>query len=204
MQILRKSAARAWLTTCVAALAGLGVLAASADPTPARSENPKGVRIPLTMRAGTVYNLTDAPEGASYLYDHEVRGIAQVSHLGNCKVHFDVHVAAGGGSGHALLAAGTLVITTLAGDKLVAQVDGWADPDPNGPGMFSLHYEVTITGGTGKLAGARGRGEIDGAFMFSGEPGADADLTDDKFCTGYVGVATWQFEGVVTVPRSKK
>jgi hypothetical protein len=139
-------------------------------------------------------------------WGHQVRGIAQVAGLGNCNVFFDVTIHPGT-DGHVFDLLGGLTITTLAGDKLSADVVGWADPDPNdpkpNPTHFNLYYRTKILGGTGQLAGARGGGDITGAFMFSGNPGEDADPTDDRFCDGYAGVATWHFDGVLVLPRCR-
>ena len=102
-----------------------------------------------------------------------------------------------------------MTLTTLAGDKLHTEVVGWLDFDPNDPKIppttGNFHYDVKITGGTGKLAGARGRGEINGAAMFVGPDGPeDTDPTDDRFCDGYAGVATWLYEGILLLPRPRK
>jgi len=157
------------------------------------------------MSAGTVFNLSPVYDGGLpvYPWPHEVRGIVRVSSLGNCKVFFAVSMNAGQG-GHLFHLSGQMTITTAAGHKLESSVIGWADPDPAAPGMFNLHYDVEIMGGTGQFEGARGRGDVEGAFVLSGEPGGDADPTDDRFCDGYAGVANWDFEGVLVLPRHKK
>lgn len=156
----------------------------------------------MKINAGTVFNL-DAN------LHHEVRGIAQVSNLGNCRVYFDVNLFPCASGEHFLCAVGTMTLTTLAGDKLHTEVVGWIDFDPNDPkvppSVGNFHYDVTVKGGTGKLAEARGRGEINGAAMFVGPDGPeDADPTDDGFCDGYEGVATWLYEGVLLLPRQSK
>ena len=157
------------------------------------------------MNAGTVFNLNayDA-EGnpLPYPWQHEVRGIVRVSNLGNCKVFFAVNINAGTG-GHSFDLVGQMTITTGAGDKLESEVRGWADADPDAAGMFNLHYDVEIKSGTGQLDGAQGWGDVEGAFMFSGDPDGD-DPTDDRFCEGYAGVANWDFEGWLVLPRPKK
>jgi hypothetical protein len=202
MQTMRKLSARTWFKTC-AALSGVFVLAASAGPGDAGFDPSKRNRTRMTINAGTVWKL-DAN------FHHEVRGVVQVSNLGNCKVFFEVDpTPCASGDEHFLCIAGTMTITTLAGDKLYTAVAGWIDPDPDDPKevptMFKLHYNVTITGGTGELVGARGRGEINGIAMFAGPDGPeDTDPTDDRFCDGYTGVATWLYEGVLLLPPHKK
>jgi hypothetical protein len=102
-----------------------------------------------------------------------------------------------------------MTITTLAGDKLTANVVGWADPGPMdkkaSPSMYLLHYDATITGGTGALAGAGGQGVVTGAFMSSDTDDTDdPDHSDNVFCNAYAGVATWRFEGVVQTPAGPR
>jgi hypothetical protein len=162
----------------------------------------------MTINAGTVFNL-DA--SGPMPWHHEVRGVAQVSNLGNCKAFFEVFISDGSAcaGGRLFCLSGKLTLTTLAGDQLEADIVGWADPDPNdpkpAPTMFKLHYDVTVTGGTGALAGARGWGDIDGAFLFVGPHGPDDDdPTDDGFCDAYAGVATWVYEGVLILPRGRR
>ena len=169
------------------------------------------VETKVTIKAGTAFNLSpvfDTNGAPVFPWQHEVRGIVQVSHLGNGTVAFKVGIDSGAAcaGGHNFCLSGTMTITTLAGDKLEANVVGWAQADPNDPkqtpSMYSLYYAVTITGGTGKLAGARGQGEVTGAFNFT-EPFDPKDLGDpnNSFCDGYAGVATWQFEGAVVLPN---
>jgi len=213
MQIIQKPSPRTMLKTGAATLALLGVLATSLNSMAGGPDEPtRGAKKHrLTMSAGTVFNLNAYDANGNPLpfpWKHQVRGIAQVSNLGNCKVFFDVSINPGSecSGGHAFCLSGTLTVTTLAGDKLESELVGWADPDPKdpkaSPTMFLLHYDVAFAGGTGKLAGARGLGDIDGIFMFAGPDGAaDTDPTDDRFCDGYAGVATWQFEGLLVLPK---
>jgi hypothetical protein len=157
----------------------------------------------MTINAGTVWKLDPN-------FHHEVRGVVQVSNLGNCKVFFAVDPApCAAGDQHFLCIAGTMVITTLAGDKLFTNVAGWIDPDPDdpkqSPTMFKLHYDVTITGGTGQLAGVHGWGEINGVALSAGPDGPeDTDPTDDRFCDGYSGVATWLYNGILLLPHPQE
>jgi hypothetical protein len=69
---------------------------------------------------------------------------------------------------------GSMTITAANGDALLADVVGWAFPDPDGSGGFILDQDGTFTGGTGRFAGAEGSfkvlGKGDGP---STDPGAD-------------------------------
>jgi hypothetical protein len=199
MKLIQSSSIPAWLSRAFYAFIMIGAVAAPTWPAIGDPPQAPGVRIPLKMTAGTVFDLNAAP---AFPWSHQVRGIAQVSHLGNCRVFFDVLVYAGSG-GHAFDLEGTLTATTPAGDKLETTVVGYADPDANDASgsTFTLHYAVTIVGGTGSLAGASGAGEIHGAFVLADSGGATADPTDDPFCAGYAGVATWRFNGKLILPH---
>lgn len=184
------------LATWVAA----SMLSLWTSPARAGSE-PQYDNVDMRISAGTVFNLApvfDTNGAPVFPWPHEVRGVVQVSNLGNCTVLFKVQIDAGTvcQGGHANCLAGTMTITTLAGDELQTHVTGWGDPDPNDPArpqnMNSLHYDVTITGGTGKLDGAKGQGVINGVFNFCGQ---------NCFCESYAGVATWVFEGVLQLPK---
>jgi hypothetical protein len=182
----------------VSALTVLLLLAASAPSLRADDHGENKYLRNMKINAGTVFNFHPGP---TFPWPHEVRGVVQVSNLGNCTVQFNVNIDAGTKckGGHAYCLYGTMTITTLAGDELQAVVTGWGDPDPKDPkqpaSMNLLHYDVAITGGTGKLQGARGGGEINGVFYFCGE---------NCFCDSYAGVATWLYEGVLELPRTHK
>lgn len=210
MQVAQKSTAASFLKSRVTAWGAVGLLTALAASGWAAEGDapPAGTRV--TISAGTVFNLSpvfDTNGGPVYPWQHEVRGIVQVSNLGNCVVGFNVSINGGSAceGNHLFCLSGTMTITTLGGDKLHANVVGWADPDPNdkkpSPSMYLLHYDTTITGGTGKLAGSSGQGVVGGAFMFSDTDATDdTDPSDNTFCNSYAGVATWQFDGVVQTP----
>ena len=190
------------------AIAAIGLCVGSSPVTQAADSPP--VETQITMSAGTVFNLApvfDSQGAPVFPWLHEVRGLVQVSNLGNAIVGFNVSIHGGNAceGNHAFCLSGTMTITTLAGEKLHANVVGWADADPNdskpSPSMYLLHYDTTITGGTGKLAGASGHGVVTGAFMFSDTDATDdPDHSDNTFCNAYAGVATWRFDGVMTTP----
>ncbi len=158
----------------------------------------------MRINAGTTFNLNTVfgPDlQPVFPWLHEVRGIAQVSDLGNCNALFQVAINGGSAcpGGHVFCLSGTMKLTTLAGDELTADVVGWADPDPNDPNpqasTYTLHYDVVMTGGTGSLQGATGKGVIKGAFQFCGA---------NCFCDSYAGVATWMYDGVLRLPRRSR
>jgi hypothetical protein len=180
-----------------ALLAGCSLLTISSSSVRAdlgtQKQNSSKAR--MVINAGTAFNLTPAP---AFPWHHEVRGVVQVSNLGNATVRFAVQIDGGNAcaGGHLFCLSGKMTITTLAGDELEADVVGWADPDPNDPNatpsMYLLHYDATITGGSGGLQGASGTGEINGAFNFCG---------GDCFCDSYAGIATWLYDGILHLPK---
>lgn len=206
MQKAQSSMTQNWLSNSLAGLAAIGLLVSSTHLLGADTSGPQTNGTAVTITAGTVFNVAmvfDTNGTPIFPWKHEVRGIVQVSTLGNCLVGFQVNLTNGKDcGGHYLCAAGTMTITTLAGDKLEAQVVGWGDVDPNdpkaNPNMFLLYYDTTITGGTGQLAGSSGHGTITGAFAFFGKDKPEA--SDNVFCSGYDGVATWRFEGQLQTP----
>ncbi|MHC1769807.1 MAG: hypothetical protein AB9869_36920 [Verrucomicrobiia bacterium] len=213
MQITQQVNTHKPLKFRIAQWAVIGALAALPAPAWSAEGDPQPTETHVTIKAGTVFVVTtafDANGVPIFPWPHEVRGIVQVSNLGNCHVGFNVSINGGSAceGNHLFCLAGTMTITTLEGDKLFSNVVGWADPDPNdkraNPSMYVLHYDATITGGTGKLAGSSGQGLVGGAFMFSDTDATDdTDNSDNAFC-GYAGVATWQFDGVVQTPPQLK
>jgi hypothetical protein len=156
---------RGWKTWTVA-LATFTLLTALTNAASNDRDHGKGPKTQISITAGTVFNL-DA--SGPLPWSHQVRGIAQVSNLGNCKVFFAVQIFDGSTpvapdypGGHLFRFSETMAIITMTGDELQANVEGWADPDPNDPTgcMYTLYYGVTITGGKGKLSGATGAGDV--------------------------------------------
>jgi hypothetical protein len=204
MHSIKQTFTKNWSKTCLSAVAALGLLASSSAQAWAGHGDDHNDNSNMRINAGTAFNFAPAFDkkigNPIFPWSHEVRGVVQVSNLGNGTVHFNVSINSGAGcaGGHMFCLSGTMTITTLAGDELQTEVTGWADPDPNDsmkPASINLlHYDVIITGGTGKLQGARGGGEINGVFFFCG---------DDCFCNSYAGVATWLYEGVLQLPRGR-
>jgi hypothetical protein len=139
----------------------------------------------ITANAGPTFEL--APSGKPGVLTHTVNGIAQVSLLGNCTVHFDT-LAQVPPPGEPFTVRGTMQFVSADGSSAIqGDVNGWVVIDPANPAFGNLHYNMVITGGAGKFTGARGQGEIDGAGMFTSD---------------HSGTATWLLKGVVlTAPN---
>ena len=117
-------------------------------------------------------------------FAHTVDGVLRVYSLGNCTFHADV-VAVPRPDGTFAL-SGTFRITSADGNTtLDGEVQGATAPDESGnPAFANFHYDVKFTGGTGRMDGARGKGDIDGF-----------GITSPDFSTGK---ATWLLQGNVT------
>jgi len=139
----------------------------------------------ITANAGSTFTLL--PSGTPGVLNHTVDGVVQLSLLGNCTFHADVVAQVPTGPGEPFVLMGTATFISADGsDNLDIDVEGWAAPDPANPGSFvDFHYDVTITGGTGKFATARGSGEIDGFGMFTSASTGKATWT----MTGHVAPA---------------
>lgn len=135
----------------------------------------------MTANAGTRFTLGLPDENGDML--HTVDGVAQVSVIGNCVVHFDVIVSPGP------KAEGTMYfLYPKDGSILRLKVVGTLRPEEGSP-VVSFHYDVEVISGEGQFAGARGKGEIDGAAMFINNDGD--------------GTATWTFRGNVFTRPAK-
>jgi len=106
-----------------------------------------------------------------------IEGGGHATHLGNFEVSIP-HVANRSDG----TAAGSFVFTAANGDTLTADFIGQATPT-DVPGVRSIVQTATITGGTGRFAGATG--------SFVGE-----GLTDMVH-----GTFTESFEGTISTPR---
>ena len=139
----------------------------------------------ITANAGTTFEL--APSNEPGVLIHTVDGVAQVSLLGNCTVHFDTLVQVPL-PGEPFKVSGTMQLTSADGSSAIqTEVKGWVISDPASPAFGDFHYDVVITGGEGKFAGARGKAEIDGAGLFTSD---------------HSGKATWLLKGVVLTPAN--
>lgn len=123
----------------------------------------------IQAHAGTTFTLTPVEfdqQGNPTKFSHTVDGVVRVSLLGNCTGHFDI-VAVPRPDGTFGL-AGTLQITSADGQTtLNGEVEGATSPEPANALMANFHYDVKFTGGTGLMAKARGRGDIDGFALFN-------------------------------------
>lgn len=123
----------------------------------------------IKAHAGTTFTLTPSEfdsSGNPTKFSHTVDGVVSVSSLGNCTFHADViGLPRPDGS---LSLTGTGWITTADGaTTLDIEVTGVVAIDPATPAFGDFHYDTKFTGGTGQMANARGKADIDGFGMFT-------------------------------------
>ena len=106
-----------------------------------------------------------------------IEGSGQATHLGNFEVSIP-HVANRSNGA----AAGSFVFTAANGDTLTADFIGQATPT-DVPGVFSDVIRATITGGTGRFAGATG------------------SFVSDRVADHVTGIVSDSFEGTISTPR---
>jgi hypothetical protein len=140
----------------------------------------------MTANAGTRFDLSGP--NAEGLLTHTVHGIAQVSGVGNCVVHFDV-LARPEPPGVPWKIEGTMYfLYPKDGSILRMKVTGSVLPEQDVP-IGNFHYDAEVISGEGLFANARGSGEINGAAMFINDQGD--------------GTATWIFRGQIFTRPSK-
>jgi hypothetical protein len=108
-------------------------------------------------------------------------GTGNATKLGRYTVEYDgaVNLITGSGTGFAWL------FTAANGDTVTAVGSGQADVPPIG-GVLHIEEHGTITGGTGRFAGATG------------------SFTVDRVATSATGVTTGSFEGTISSPGASK
>jgi hypothetical protein len=91
---------------------------------------------------------TDVVQGGTLIVDGS--GVGNATELGRYTMTFHVEVDLG-----TLIGVGTLTFVAVNGDTLSASFIGQGTPTPD-PNIFILEEVATITGGTGRFAGATG------------------------------------------------
>ena len=140
---------------------------------------------PIVANAGSTAVLTPTIEPT--LFKASVTGVIQSPSLGTCINSAELEVRFPTSPNQPVVINGTATWTTIDGvNSLKVSITGTATPDPANPGFFNAKYQVTITGGTGVYASARGLAEIDEVVMFTSQTTA---------------TATWNMKGLVVTPR---
>jgi hypothetical protein len=123
--------------------------------------------------AGTTFILVPIPSTSPAQNTHTVDGVVEVSPLGACTVHFDLVVTSTTSPTKPYTVTGTQTITTADGSSTVtSSVNGYLSSNPANATFLGIHYELKFTGGTGKLAGARGHTTLQGFAATATAPGS--------------------------------
>jgi hypothetical protein len=146
--------------TLAALVLGCATLAMTTFPVEARD---------IRAHAGTTFELWPVEfdaNGNPTKFTHTIDGVVRVSLLGNCTFHGDVlGFPRPDGS---LELTGTGRITTANGATILDfEVKGVVATDPANPAFGNFHYDAWFTGGTGQMANAHGKANIDGFGMFT-------------------------------------
>jgi len=140
----------------------------------------------MTANAGTRFSL-GLPDSEGVML-HVVDGVAQLSVIGDCLVHFEVYTKAQP-AGVAWPLEGTMYFVYPEDNStLHLKVKGWFKAGDGTP-IGTFHYDAEIVSGDGQFAGARGTGEINGAAMFIDAQGN--------------GTATWTYKGRIFTRPAK-
>lgn len=141
----------------------------------------------MTVNAGTRFSL-EGPD-AQGVFTHTVNGVAQVSVIGNCMVHFDVIAKIDPATGLFGPIEGTAYfLHPQDGSILNLKVKGAVALEDGTP-FGNFYYDTEIVSGTGQFADARGQGRIDGVAMFIDDQGN--------------GTATWTYKGHIFTRPAK-
>jgi hypothetical protein len=117
--------------------------------------------------AGATVVSTNDPSTPGVLYA-TVTGVVQTFPLGNCVENAQVQAHFPANPTDPVVLNGTATLTALNGtNSLILAVSGTALPDPANPFFYNAKYQITITGGTGAYAGAKGLAENIELVMFT-------------------------------------
>jgi hypothetical protein len=135
----------------------------------------------LLANAGVTVVATPSTSDPAVL-QAKATGPVQTSPLGNCVENADIAVRFPANPADPVAINGTVTLTSLDGaNSLKLTVSGAALPDPANPYFYNAKYQVTITGGTGAYASARGLAQISELIMFTSQLTATATWTMKGF-----------------------
>jgi len=139
---------------------------------------------PLRANAGLTVVATPASDPS--VLKAKATGPVQTSLLGNCIENADIEAHFPTNPADPVAINGAVTLTSLDGaTSLNLTVSGAATPDLANPYFYNAKYRVTITGGTGTYASARGSAELSELIMFT------SPLT---------ATVTWTMKGFVITP----
>lgn len=140
---------------------------------------------PIWANAGV--NAVFYPTADPFVAKVEASGVVQSPQLGSCIETGQLEARFPAIPGDPVTVNGTATFTSINGtNSLNVAVSGTASPDPLHPAFFNAKYKITVTGGTGAYASAKGLAEINEVIMFT-------TLTN--------ATITWNLKGFVTTPK---
>jgi hypothetical protein len=130
------------------------------------------------IRGSSGNNFTLTPTATPGVFTLTHPGVARVSLLGNCTFDGTETLVMPATPDQPLTTTGTFQFVSADGSStLEAEVIGRGTPDPANPNFVNLHYTIKFTGGTGKMANARGKGELTGTAMLTSPAGGTTTFT---------------------------
>ena len=139
------------------------------------------------LRGNAGVTVVATPTSDPAVLNATATGPVQTSPLGNCVENAQIQAHFPANPADPVVLNGTVTLTTLDGaNSLNLTVSGTALPDPANPFFYNAKYQVTITGGTGAYASAKGLAQITEVIMFTSQ------LT---------ATVTWNMTGFVTTTR---
>ena len=154
---------------------------------PLSADWPPRVNItPIWANAGV--NAVFYPTSDPFVAKVEAFGVVQSPQLGSCIETGQLEARFPAIPGDPVIVNGTATFTSINGtNSLNVAVSGTASRDPLFPAaFFNAKYKITITGGTGAYASAKGLAEISEVIMFTSQTNA---------------TVTWNLKGFVTTPK---
>ncbi len=120
------------------------------------------------IRGSSGNNFSFGPSATPGVFLMTHPGVAKVSLLGNCTFDGTELLILPTEPNQPILLSGTWHFVSADGaSTLDAEVEGTGIPDPAHPNFVNLHYTIKFTGGTGQMANARGKGEMEGVAMLT-------------------------------------
>ena len=154
--------------------------------SPASARDLFPIRVtPILANAGSTATLT--PTTNAGVFNASASGVIQSSTLGTFVNSAELEVRFPASTDQPITATGTATWTTIDGkSSLKWAVTGTATPDPANAGFLNVKYQLTVTGGTGIYASAKGAAEIEEVVMFT---------------SAATATATWNMKGFLVTPR---
>lgn len=133
----------------------------------------------IKANGGTTFELTPSITPGALI--NSANGPARVSVVGNCTLRIDEIVTLPTAPDQHIRIKALWRFTSADGATILdTEVEGPGIPDPANPSFVNIHYKLKFTGGTGRMANAKGRAEVDVLAMFTSATGGTAAWSLDR------------------------